>query len=59
MLSAVTSTSASTNHERWPPEDGQTIGQLSTDKYIRHAHTKTTYSHIPNKQLDDANRQRS
>jgi hypothetical protein len=26
-----------------------------TDKYIRHAHTSTTYSHIPNKQLDDAN----
>jgi hypothetical protein len=25
-----------------------------TDKYIRHAHTQTTYSHIPNKQLDEA-----
>jgi hypothetical protein len=30
-----------------------------TDRYIRHAHTQTTYSHIPNKQLDDANKQRS
>jgi hypothetical protein len=34
-----------------------------TDKYIRHArthtHTQTTYNHIPNKQLDDANKQRS
>ena len=30
-----------------------------TDKYIRRAHTQTTYSHIPNKQLDDANKQRS
>ena len=29
------------------------------DKYIRHAHTQITYSHIPNKQLDDANKQRS
>jgi len=29
-----------------------------TDKYIRHAHTQTTYSHIPNKQLDNANKQR-
>jgi len=29
------------------------------DKYIRHAHTYTTYSHIPNKQLDDANKQKS
>ena len=29
-----------------------------TDKYIGHAHTQTTYSHIPNKQLD-ANKQRS
>jgi hypothetical protein len=25
-----------------------------TDRYIRHAHTQTTYSHIPNKQLDEA-----
>jgi hypothetical protein len=24
-----------------------------------HTHTQTTYSHIPNKQLDDANKQRS
>ena len=30
-----------------------------TYKYIRHAHTETTYSHIPNKQFDDANKQRS
>jgi hypothetical protein len=29
-----------------------------THKYIRHAHTLTTYSHIPNKQLD-VNKQRS
>ena len=28
-----------------------------TDNYIRHAHTQTTYSRIPNKQLEDANKQ--
>jgi len=32
---------------------------VCTDKYIRHAHTQIIYSHISNKQLDDANKQRS
>ena len=27
--------------------------------YVRHAYTQTTYSHIPNKQLDNTNKQRS
>ena len=30
-----------------------------TDKNIKRAHTETTYSHISNKQLDDANKHRS
>jgi len=30
-----------------------------TDKYIRHSHAQIIYSHIPNKQLADANKQRS
>jgi len=32
------------------------IPQTSTSG--THTHTQTTYSHIPNKQLDDANKQR-
>jgi hypothetical protein len=30
-----------------------------TDKYIGHTHIQTTYSHIPDKQLDEANKRRS
>jgi hypothetical protein len=26
-----------------------------TDKYIGHVHAQTTYIHIPNKELDEAN----
>jgi hypothetical protein len=30
-----------------------------TDSYIGHKPTHTTYTHIPNKQLDEANKRRS
>jgi hypothetical protein len=38
---------------------GQFTTKHPTDKYMRHAHTQIICSHIPNKQLDDANKQRS